>query len=52
MCCDNTTYSEDQINGKCSACGSDTVDGQAYDQCAWSPVLCEECGCSPCDGSC
>ena len=52
MCCENTHYKESDINGECPVCGEPTVDGKAYDICAWSPVVCEECGYSPCDGSC
>ena len=28
------------------------VNGDAYERCGWSPVVCEECGCAPCDQSC
>jgi hypothetical protein len=52
MCCEKTNYKESEINGECPVCGEPTVDGEAYDICAWSPVVCEECGNAPCDGSC
>jgi hypothetical protein len=52
MCCSNTDYSREDINGVCPDCGEDTVDGDAYDACDYSPTLCKTCGWSPCDGSC
>ena len=52
MCCDSTDYTENMINGKCEKCGEPTVDGDAYEQCGYSPTICNECGYAPCDGSC
>lgn len=52
MCCEPTGYKESEIDGECPICWSPTVGGDAYEQCAWSPVECEECGWAPCDGSC
>ncbi len=52
MCCEPSGYHVDEINGRCPDCGEDTVDGDAFDQCAYSPVTCETCNCSPCDLSC
>ena len=52
MCCENTPYDFNDIDGKCPDCGEPTVDGRSYDQCAWSPVACKICGDAPCDGSC
>lgn len=52
MCCSNTDFEKKDINGECLDCGQPTVDGQAYDNCSWSPVECETCGWAPCDGSC
>ena len=53
MCCEpRVGYDSRQINGECPFCGSPTVDGDAYDQCCYSEVECEECGWAPCDGSC
>jgi len=52
MCCDNTGYKENEINGECPICGEPIVDGNAYDVCSYSPVQCEECGNAPCDQSC
>ena len=52
MCCSNTYYTKEEINGECPACGEPTVDGEAYDACTYSPVCCDVCGCAPCDESC
>ncbi len=52
MCCDNTDYREEEIDGVCPDCGGDTVDGDAYDSCRYSPINCNTCGDAPCDGSC
>jgi hypothetical protein len=52
MCCSNTDYRKEEINGVCPDCGEDTVDGDAYDACDYSPTLCETCGWDPCDESC
>lgn len=52
MCCSNTGYIKDQINGECLKCGEPTVDGEAYDKCDYSHTECDECGYSPCDDSC
>jgi hypothetical protein len=52
MCCDPNDYKEEEINGECPDCGMDTVDGDAYDKCGYSPVECETCDWRPCDQSC
>jgi len=52
MCCEPSGYSKKEINGKCPDCGEDTVDGDAYEQCRYSPIECFTCGWSPCDESC
>lgn len=52
MCCANTSYTEEEINGTCPSCWADTVDGEAYAACAYSPILCDVCGAAPCDQSC
>lgn len=52
MCCEPQGYSYDEANGECSECGRPTVDGEACDQCGYSPVVCEACGAKPCDQSC
>lgn len=52
LCCEPSGFSEDEINGECPACGVETVDGEAYDQCGYSEVICETCISAPCDGSC
>lgn len=52
MCCEPSGYREEEINGECPECGASTVDGSAYEACAYSPVICNECGCAPCDESC
>lgn len=52
-CCDEDWVSdESEINGRCSKCGELTINGKAATGCSWSPTVCEECGASPCDGSC
>ena len=52
MCCDGTGYNEEDINGEGPKCGEPTVDGEAYENCGYSPEDCETCGRSGCDGSC
>jgi len=52
MCCEPTGYNENEINGNCPECGVPTVDGDAYEQCAYSMVECNLCGYAPCDQSC
>lgn len=52
MCCEPSGYNENEINGVCPDCGEPTVDGDAYECCSYSPVMCDTCGCSPCDQYC
>ena len=52
MCADGWKYKREEINGVCPECGMETVDGEAYEGCYWSPVQCETCGDAPCDESC
>lgn len=52
MCSDGWRYGLDEVNGECPDCGYPTVDGEAFEGCNWSPVLCQTCGDAPCDGSC
>ncbi len=52
MCCAPREYTEDQIDGKCPDCKEPTVEGDAYEACGYSPILCNKCGDAPCDGSC
>ncbi len=48
ICCAGIEWEEDiEISGKCEKCGAETVDGNAYESCAYSPVVCEECGYAP-----
>lgn len=52
-CCSPREWEPDEKpNGICKGCGEDTVDGDAYVCCSYSPVECEECGYAPCDLSC
>lgn len=51
-CCAAQEYNEDDINGVCQECGEPTVDGEAYEVCHDSPILCDDCGYAPCDQSC
>ena len=52
MCCCGTEYNLKEVDGECPECGELTVDGDAYESCAYSPTECDECGWAPCDGSC
>lgn len=52
MCFAPKEYSESEINGECPSCGEPTVDGDSYEGCYYSPVICDECGYAPCDLSC
>ena len=51
-CCSPSGYEPKEINGKCPACGEPTIDGDAFENCSYSPTICKECGHSPCDQSC
>lgn len=51
-CAEPSGHKKSDINGKCSACGEPTVDGTAFERCAWSPVVCKKCDRAPCDESC
>ena len=51
-CYADSGYREDEINGECPICGEPTVDEEAFNVCTYSPVICQECGNAPCDGSC
>ena len=50
-CCDGMEGDE-KPNGRCIDCGELTIDGEAYESCGYSPVVCKTCGDAPCDGSC
>lgn len=53
MCCSRAWESgEFEADGECPACGSETCEDTAEDICTYSPVVCDECGYAPCDGSC
>lgn len=53
MCNDPAfVYDGDEIDGHCSECSAETIDGEAIDQCNFSVVQCEKCNYSPCNGSC
>jgi hypothetical protein len=52
MCCD-PIGTKDEIVDVCEHCGSDVdSDGWSNDICAYSAVICDSCGCAPCDDSC
>jgi hypothetical protein len=51
-CCSPSDYKENEINGVCPECGEPTVDGEAFENCDYSPEVCKTCGYSPCDLSC
>lgn len=41
------------VIGECPNCGADVDEnGEATEQCEYSPCLCEKCGHRPCDESC
>ena len=52
MCCAPKDYRKGEINGGCPSCGVPTVDGDSYEGCSYSSVICEVCGHAPCDESC
>ena len=39
-------------DGVCPECDEPTVEGEAYEQCSYSPVECSKCQWAPCDSSC
>ena len=41
MCCVESFYKEEEINEQCPDCGNDTVDGDVYECCDYSPCECE-----------
>lgn len=54
MCCDGWEAREEDTVGECPVCGG-PVDGDGDSTeagCNWSPIVCDECGYRPCDGSC
>ena len=52
MCCDPRNY-DSKVVGECEECGSPVdVDGESTEICGYSPIICGECGCAPCDDSC
>jgi len=52
MCCEPSGYTLEEINGECSDCENPTVDGEAYEQCGYSPVECNTCNWRLCNQSC
>jgi len=57
MCCEGWRNPDEDINDECPDCGGPVVidadgDIEAQEGCSWSPVECDTCGWSPCDGSC
>jgi hypothetical protein len=52
MCCEPSGYKHSEINGECPKCEEPIVDGDAFEQCSYSPVECDACGWQPCDQSC
>lgn len=51
-CFGGSDFNVSDINGECPACGGPTVDGDAFDYCSYSPLVCDTCGSRPCDLSC
>jgi hypothetical protein len=52
MCCEPRGPSVGKVHGECPDCGADTIDGEAINQCGYSPTECDTCGSAPCDQSC
>ena len=53
MCCAAIEWdSHEEPDGICPDCEAETYQGEAYDRCHYSSVVCDTCGWSPCDGSC
>ena len=54
MCCSckSEEMSVEDIDGFCEECGQDTVEGDSFYGCHYSPTECDKCNWSPCDGSC
>jgi hypothetical protein len=53
MCCSGIEWEPEELpDGECPVCGEETRGGEAYRQCHYSPVVCDECNWAPCDGSC
>lgn len=52
MCCDTSGFRIEEVDGSCETCGEPTVDGDAYENCGYSPKECTDCGYSPCNLSC
>lgn len=52
MCSYGYEATDEEVDGACPECGMTTVEGRASEGCCYSPVVCETCGWSPCDGSC
>lgn len=51
FCCSEGSIDEEP-DGACPECGAPTFEGDAIEWCEYSPILCENCGHRPCDGSC
>lgn len=51
-CSDGWSSEKSEVNGECPKCGKETVNGIAASGCNYSPIICDTCGWSPCDGSC
>jgi hypothetical protein len=51
-CCD-AGFDDIVPDHDCPDCGWPLdVDGDPIDDCSYSPIDCDTCGCRPCDGSC
>lgn len=53
-CCDGWPAEPEKKVGACDECGGDIDDeGDSTEEgCCWSPVECNTCKWTPCDGSC
>ena len=51
MCCASRDCT-DEPYGFCPDCGQATQEGDAVEQCAYSPTICPTRNHAPCDGSC
>ena len=53
-CCDGWQAEPEKKVGVCAECEGDIgEDGESVEEgCGWSPVVCDTCKWTPCDGSC
>ena len=53
MSCFGQDSYKEPVVGDCDECGAQVdEDGDAVDNCCYSPVVCKKCNWQPCDESC